>query len=222
MRGIIIIQTKTNQKPEGGIIMKKKVMQRAWELARQGVKQFGGKAKEYFPESLRMAWAETKKVYIVETHEAEKVLEIVKYGENGIKLVEAEPCEKIVSGGGKYSMPRVTQIYKSANPLLIVKNIANKVSAECKDTYLENVCSASFVCGETYAIKETLKYTGFKWDKIFKAWVSTDKELSVKDSILLAPVKKPCKVSKDDEDFCALTGKHELGDFRTLPKVVLA
>ena len=201
--------------------MKKKVMQRAWQLARQGVKQFGGKSKEYFSESLRMAWQEAKKTYTVETHEAEKVLEVIKYGESGVKLVEAEPCEKIVSGGGKFSLPRVTQIYKSGNPMLIVKNSTSKVSAECKDTYLEHVCGAAFVCGETYAIKDTLKYTGFKWEKVFKAWVSTDKELSLKDSVLLAPVKKLCKVSRDDEDFCALTGKHELGDFKPMPRVVL-
>lgn len=38
----------------------KKVMVRAWEIARQGVKKFGGKAIEYLAEALRMAWAEFK------------------------------------------------------------------------------------------------------------------------------------------------------------------
>ena len=37
------------------------VMKRAWEIARQGAEKFGGNAKEYFAEALRMAWAEVKK-----------------------------------------------------------------------------------------------------------------------------------------------------------------
>lgn len=40
--------------------MKKQIMKRAWEIANQAVKKFGGKAREYFSISLRMAWAEVK------------------------------------------------------------------------------------------------------------------------------------------------------------------
>ncbi len=36
-------------------------MTRAWEIAREGVKKFGGKVKEYFAQALVMAWAEIKK-----------------------------------------------------------------------------------------------------------------------------------------------------------------
>lgn len=54
--------------------MKKKVMQRAWELARQGVKQFGGKAREYLAVSLRMAWAEIKEESTME----EKIKEFIE------------------------------------------------------------------------------------------------------------------------------------------------
>ena len=39
---------------------KKNVMKRAWEIAREGQKAFGGKVSEYFAESLKMAWAQTK------------------------------------------------------------------------------------------------------------------------------------------------------------------
>jgi Streptococcus thermophilus bacteriophage Gp111 protein len=39
----------------------KNVMKKAWEIAREGAKKFGGKVKEYFAEALRMAWAEIKK-----------------------------------------------------------------------------------------------------------------------------------------------------------------
>lgn len=32
------------------------VMKKAWEIAREGVRKFGGNVKEYFAEALRMAW----------------------------------------------------------------------------------------------------------------------------------------------------------------------
>lgn len=36
------------------------VMKKAWEIAREGQKKFGGKVKEYFAQALRMAWAIVK------------------------------------------------------------------------------------------------------------------------------------------------------------------
>lgn len=38
----------------------KNVMTRAWEIAKVGVKRFGGSVKEYFAQALVIAWAETK------------------------------------------------------------------------------------------------------------------------------------------------------------------
>ena len=38
----------------------KKIMMRAWEIAKNAVAQFGGKVREYMAEALRMAWAEAK------------------------------------------------------------------------------------------------------------------------------------------------------------------
>lgn len=35
-------------------------MVKAWKIARQGVKKFGGKVKEYFAIALKMAWAQIK------------------------------------------------------------------------------------------------------------------------------------------------------------------
>lgn len=43
----------------------KKVMVRAWEIARAAAAKFGGSAVEYMSEALRQAWAENKKVTIV-------------------------------------------------------------------------------------------------------------------------------------------------------------
>ncbi|MGF9711699.1 hypothetical protein [Paenibacillus naphthalenovorans] len=36
-------------------------MTKAWEIARAGQKKFGGRVKEYFAESMRLAWAIIKK-----------------------------------------------------------------------------------------------------------------------------------------------------------------
>lgn len=36
------------------------VMKRAWEIAKEGQKKFGGKVKEFFVVALKMAWSEIK------------------------------------------------------------------------------------------------------------------------------------------------------------------
>lgn len=38
--------------------MMKQIMKRAWEIAKDGVKKFGGKVREYFAESLKLAWVQ--------------------------------------------------------------------------------------------------------------------------------------------------------------------
>ena len=40
--------------------MKRKIMNRAWELAREGQKKFGGKVSEYIAIALKIAWKEAK------------------------------------------------------------------------------------------------------------------------------------------------------------------
>ena len=39
---------------------KSEIMKRAWQIAREGAKRFGGNSKKYFTEALREAWAETR------------------------------------------------------------------------------------------------------------------------------------------------------------------
>lgn len=39
---------------------KSEIMKRAWQIAREGQKKFGGKVREYISESMKMAWAEAK------------------------------------------------------------------------------------------------------------------------------------------------------------------
>lgn len=40
--------------------MAAKIMKKAWEIAREGQKKFGGKVKEYFAQALRISWAIVK------------------------------------------------------------------------------------------------------------------------------------------------------------------
>lgn len=42
--------------------MTKKVMTRAWEIVKQAIATFGGKARQYMSGALRMAWKEIKKM----------------------------------------------------------------------------------------------------------------------------------------------------------------
>lgn len=37
--------------------MKKEIMTKAWKIAKEAVKKFGGKAIEYIAEAMKMAWA---------------------------------------------------------------------------------------------------------------------------------------------------------------------
>lgn len=57
------------------------VMKKAWEIARKGQKQFGGKVKEYFAQALKMAWV------------------IVKNGMKQVQVTKAEFMNEIKQTG---------------------------------------------------------------------------------------------------------------------------
>ncbi|XJZ60229.1 hypothetical protein ACIA4Q_02450 [Lactobacillus delbrueckii subsp. bulgaricus] len=48
---------------------KKEIMSKAWEIAREGQNEFGGKVREYFAEALKMAWAQAKSTINIEALE---------------------------------------------------------------------------------------------------------------------------------------------------------
>lgn len=56
----------------------KQVMVKAWEIAKAAVIKFGGKAKEYIAEAMKMAWAEVKAPKAV-VHSVETVAALVKF-----------------------------------------------------------------------------------------------------------------------------------------------
>lgn len=51
----IIEAVKERQQP---VKTKSSIMKRAWTIAKEAVKKFGGNVKEYFAQSLKLAWAE--------------------------------------------------------------------------------------------------------------------------------------------------------------------
>lgn len=56
----------------------KKVMVRAWEIAKEAVAKFGGKVKEFFQQALIMAWSEFKKGADIMNETLVKVLEAIE------------------------------------------------------------------------------------------------------------------------------------------------
>lgn len=77
----------------------KNVMIRAWEIARDGVKKFGGKVKEYFAQALVMAWKELKemasnKIMIIADHD--RMVQVIKGVMNGkvFRTKEFAPSQK--------------------------------------------------------------------------------------------------------------------------------
>lgn len=48
---------------------KKDIMIKAWRIAREGQKAFGGKVREYFAQALKMAWAQAKSTIDIESLE---------------------------------------------------------------------------------------------------------------------------------------------------------
>ncbi len=48
---------------------KKEIMVKAWEIAREGQKAFGGKVREYLAQALKMAWAQAKSTINIEALE---------------------------------------------------------------------------------------------------------------------------------------------------------
>ena len=72
--------------------MKKEIMTKAWKIAKEAVKTFGGKATEYIAEAMKMAWAAAK-------------------GGNA-SLAKFQAVESKMRKAGKYSMIQVLNFAK--------------------------------------------------------------------------------------------------------------
>ena len=108
--------------------MKKQIMVKAWEIARNGQKKFGGRVSEYIAEALRIAWAEAKapkKVIIKVRHQPsagkEWVAEIVgTHPKWKYERVFLKASDRRWSGSGKTGLTTFTleegKIYEVNEP----------------------------------------------------------------------------------------------------------
>ena len=67
--------------------MRKQVMVRAWDLAKQGAKKFGGRAVDFFRSALTIAWEEIKNGVIV-TVRTDRAAQLAKSLNVTLKLAE--------------------------------------------------------------------------------------------------------------------------------------
>lgn len=75
----------------------KKVMVRAWEIAKEAVKKFGGKVKEFFAMALTMAWEEVKEGSLVASMVSNRAKELQESLNITLELAEKlEAVEKAV------------------------------------------------------------------------------------------------------------------------------
>ncbi|HDR6957144.1 MULTISPECIES: hypothetical protein [Bacillus cereus group] len=84
------------------------VMKKAWEIARKGQKQFGGKVKEYFAKALKMSW------------------EIVKKGMKYVQVTKVEFMNEIRSKGKFEGFLTCKNEFKNTQKINIVADLEKK------------------------------------------------------------------------------------------------
>ncbi|NGP58131.1 hypothetical protein FLT15_10445 [Paenibacillus thiaminolyticus] len=113
--------------------MKSNVMTKAWEIAKEGVKKFGGSVKEYFAAALRMAWAEKKGAKKVQVHKwttakgsvvelhAEHITQqtwMTDWGQEMTKEANFVMIRKLVINGKEYHTDRVNRVFVNGEAML--------------------------------------------------------------------------------------------------------
>lgn len=123
-------------------------MRRAWRIARDGVKNFGGKVSEYFAISLKMAWAEIKDIenkieICLSEFEREVNNDIICIG----RMIERFVSENVkdrsnTSIGVDYKIWYNSTCYKNTetpNLLKLVKEILSISEVRCVNIYDDEI-----------------------------------------------------------------------------------
>lgn len=115
----------------------KNVMRRAWEIAREGVKKFGGKVKEYFAQALHMAWAEIKKGVsdMVELQGSEKQ---VKWA-NDIRNKAVEMLNDVLAFVTKFEAQAPERVDGLTNEVLSWKTVKLLPNQKALDLSRDNI-----------------------------------------------------------------------------------
>lgn len=111
------------------------VMTTAWEIAYEGVENFGGKVKEYFAEALKMAW------------------ELIKGGKVEVKTEDELTYTEVTK-----EMTKVEQLEVTLNNLLVTDKLSegNKVTdPEYYEWYVKNK-KQSFNAVENVSVAKTI------------------------------------------------------------------
>lgn len=75
---------------------KAQIMEAAWEMARRGAKKFGGSAKQYIAESLKIVWARIKSKVMVPSWFIGKKTGGIRPAANAVKGFVEKETEKAV------------------------------------------------------------------------------------------------------------------------------
>lgn len=146
---------------------KQKLMKRAWEIAKNGAKKFGGKVREYFSIALSIAWKELKNMTI----ELKKVVEFTVGTPKQIKWAN-DIRNRIIIAAEKYIVPNIEEMKR-----VKLRGVTESDIEFAIDEYLEKVNS---IAEETSAkaIIENYKHIRTELDGL-KIFSHDDIEISV-------------------------------------------
>lgn len=126
----------------------KKVMVRAWEIAKEAVKRFGGKVKEFFKQALIMAWKEIK---------------------GGIKMENVKVIVPVIRGKESEKATRLAEEFAADMNQRIEKAIA---AGKKFDIRVIETINSFFVKESAYIIIALLNHgtTSSQYNEIVYAW----------------------------------------------------
>lgn len=112
----------------------KNVMTRAWEIAKESVKKFGGKVKEYFAQALVMAWKEVKEVKEIGYMQIQKLNGNLFFAVNNIEGLTVSFLTEGNGMNGKYTKRNLINDYSVGIHNETQKEMCiYKVSIHCGD-----------------------------------------------------------------------------------------
>ena len=140
----------------------KALFSKAWQTARDAAAQFGGKARQYFGESLKMAWADTRKKDIMDRIDELAAMGFKRWQKSGMDrlYINADrlglECDYYKSGnisyaefdGEKISNSRASSMLNTKTYIDLVKR--QIVSGNCVlAAKVANILSVNYTYGDT-------------------------------------------------------------------------
>lgn len=133
----------------------KEIMKRAWQITKEAMKNFGGKAYEYLAEALRMAWAEHKAPRdITERIEELEALGFKRWQKNGMDRLYVD-ARRIGLEVGYYKTGNISWSqfdgcsisHAEAGRMLSTKTYIDLVKREIVSGNYTLACKVADICG---------------------------------------------------------------------------